>query len=62
MLNSPFLVNGCVGLGNGTTSKVKDPRSKIANKEISNNKNDVCWAEEVGVDPLQGESPKFTCV
>ena len=23
MSNSPFLVNGCDGLGNGTTSKVK---------------------------------------
>ena len=37
----------------------RDPRSIIGNKEIINNKNHMCWAEQVGVDPPQGESPKF---
>ena len=50
MLNSPFLVNVCDGLGNGTTPKVVTHGLIIGNKEI-NDKNHVCWAEQVGVDP-----------
>ena len=38
MLNSPFLVNGCDGLGNETTSKVETHCPIIGNKEINNNK------------------------
>ena len=38
MLNSPFLVNVCDGLGNGTTSKVETHSLKTGNKEI-NDKN-----------------------
>ena len=33
ILNSPFLVNGCDGLENGTTSKVKTHGPKLETKK-----------------------------